>query len=125
MTEQPSVMSQRILSIASYIDALTDASTDPVFELITRNLPLVNSFLRAPSLLIAELRTSSAPFQFTLPSEIESSVGRIRRAGIVKVRLVNLLESVTKKTSICAIHTISMFSIHSTLVVAPCCPCDD
>ena len=118
-------MSQRILSIASYIDALTDASTDPVFELITRNLPLINSFLRAPSLLIAELRTSSAPFQFTLPSEIESSVGRIRRAGIVKVRLVNLLESVTKKTSICAIHTISMFSIHSTLVVVSCCPCDD
>lgn len=59
-------------------------------------------------------------FDLILEGKIESTVGQVMRAGIVKVRLVNLLECVVSRANLHSFHPMIMYGIHSSLLKLFC-----
>ena len=117
MLASPSLIALRIDSIISYLSSVIDVSDDPVLDLLVHNLVLVDAYLNASPLLTTTISVDGVSTPFQLSSTLTTPLGTFQRAGIVKVRLIRLVECILRKASICAIHTIAMASLHSTFIV--------
>ena len=117
MLASPSLIALRIDSIISYLSSVIDVSDDPVLGLLVHNLVLVDAYLNASPLLTTTISVDGVSTPFQLSSTLTTPLGTFQRSGIVKVRLIRLVECILRKASICAIHTIAMVSLHSTFIV--------
>ena len=117
MLASPSLIALRIDSIISYLSSVIDVSDDPVLDLLVHNLVLVDAYLNASPLLTTTISVDGVSTPFQLSSTLTTPLGTFQRSGIVKVRLIRLVECILRKASICAIHTIAMVSLHSTFIV--------
>lgn len=107
-----------VVRVGSFIISLVDSTNDPIIGLIERNLTLLSDYLKASSVLkMNVILEEGDPFTFELPPVIVTTVGRIQRSGVVKLKIVQLFECIINKEYNGLIHSMIMNSIHSTILV--------
>lgn len=94
-------------------------SNNPVLGLIINNLPLLCKYLQSSP--IQTMRISPTAEEsgavIEVPPVITTTVGTIQRSGIVKLKIIQLIECVVDKLSLSLIHPIIMCKMHSILLV--------
>lgn len=132
LLQQPSVLAQRIASLGEALRSAEEG--DPLLELVVSNLPLLAAYLQvspsfhatvsscasppsSPLLRAIASPQSFSPFVVKLGAELATTVGTVRRCGIVKVRLLSLLESVVKHGGLVASSILIALQINKTLLV--------
>lgn len=131
LLQQPSVLAQRIASLGEALRSAEEG--DPLLELVVSNLPLLAAYLQVSPSLHATVSCASppsspllraivpsqsfSPFAVELGAELATTVGTVRRCGIVKVRLLFLLESVVKQGGLVASSILIALQINKTLLV--------
>lgn len=131
LLQQPSVLAQRIASLGEALRSAEEG--DPLLELVVSNLPLLAAYLQvspsfhatvsscasppsSPLLRAIASPQSFSPFVVKLGAELATTVGTVRRCGIVKVRLLSLLESVVKHGGLVASSILIALQINKTLL---------
>lgn len=98
-------------------------SNNPVLTLVVHNLPLLGDYLKASPIMkmkVCAYEDDDSPpceFEVNVPSVLPSTVGMVQRCGIVKLKIIQLLECIIDKLSLNLIHPVIMTSIHTSILV--------
>ena len=131
LTEQPSLLAQRIQFLIQYIYHLDsfsycfihyyiDLSNDPVILLVMNNLPLLIHSLQAQTLhkvTVYVENEQAIQSHYEIPSLLPSSIGSFQRCGVIKLKIIQLFECIIDKMCLNLIHPIIMNHVHSIFLV--------
>ena len=114
------MLAERIAGLCEAVRHCRDDS--PLMDLLVANLPILLAFLHVSPAL---------PFDVTLPYEtygaygtygtgctLRTTAGCVRRCGIVKIRIVSLLESVVRQGSLVAWSVMSVMKVNEIMKVS-------
>ena len=105
------MLAERIAGLYEAVRHCRDDS--PLMDLLVANLPILLAFLHVSPAL---------PFDVTLPYEpgctLRTTAGCVRRCGIVKIRIVSLLESVVRQGSLVAWSVMSVMKVNEIMKVS-------
>lgn len=90
---------------------------DPVIRILVDNLPLLCNYLRSSPIQKIRIPVGENEVIFEIPPVIETTVGKVHRSGIVKIKLVQLIECLMDKRSVSLVHPVIMREFHSLLLV--------
>ena len=107
------MLAERIAGLCEAVRHCGDDS--PLMDLLVANLPILLAFLHVSPAL---------PFDVTLPygtyepgCTLRTTAGCVRRCGIVKIRIVSLLESVVRPGSLVAWSVMSVMKVNEIMKV--------